>query len=114
MLRDTAPRYRLFAAVDRYCFQGHTHIPGVFTQGLRFLRPEEVGHAYRLGGGKALVNVGSVGQPRDGDWRACYALLDGDTVCCRRVEYDVEMTVRKIHATDDLDNIQGDRLLEGR
>jgi len=104
---------RLFAAVDRYCFQGHTHIPGVFTQGLRFLRPEEVGHAYRLGGGKALVNVGSVGQPRDGDWRACYALLDGDTVRFRRVEYDIATTGRKIRDIDDLDYFLGDRLGDG-
>jgi len=105
---------RLFAAVGRYCLVGHTHVPGVFTEDFQYLTPEEVGHVYRLGGGKALVNVGSVGQPRDGDWRACYALLDGEAVRFRRVEYDVEATVRKVHGTDDLDNLQGDRLREGR
>ena len=105
---------RLFAAVGRYCLVGHTHVPGVFTEDFQYLTPEEVGGVYRLGSGKALVNVGSVGQPRDGDWRACYALLDGEAVRFRRVEYDVEATVRKVHGTDDLDNLQGDRLREGR
>lgn len=59
-------------------------------------------------------NVGSVGQPRDGDWRACYVLFDGDTIRFRRVEYDVETTVRKIHAEPELDRVLGDRLREGR
>jgi diadenosine tetraphosphatase ApaH/serine/threonine PP2A family protein phosphatase len=103
-----------FARIDRCCFAGHTHIPGVFTEDLRFVSPKEAGPVYRLDRRKALVNVGSVGQPRDGDWRACYALLDGDTVRFRRVEYDVDTTVRKIRAIDDLDDFLGDRLREGR
>jgi len=55
-----------------------------------------------------------VGQPRDGDWRACYVLLDGDTIRFRRVAYDVEATVRKIHAESELDRVLGDRLRQGR
>jgi diadenosine tetraphosphatase ApaH/serine/threonine PP2A family protein phosphatase len=105
---------RIFALVDRYCFQGHTHVPGVFTEDLRFVSPEEAGYVYRLDGRKALVNVGSVGQPRDGDWRACYALLDGDAVRFRRVEYDIETTIRKIRDIDALDDFLGDRLRDGR
>ena len=110
---------RLFALVERYCFQGHTHVPGIFLElaaGERydFLSPEEIDHAYPLDGRKTLCNVGSVGQPRDGDWRACYVLLDGDTIHYRRVEYDVEATVRKIHAESELDRVLGDRLREGR
>jgi diadenosine tetraphosphatase ApaH/serine/threonine PP2A family protein phosphatase len=109
---------RLFALIDRCCFQGHTHVPGVFTeQGpgqATFLSPEETDHVHRLGAGKALVNVGSVGQPRDGDPRACYVLLDGDVVRFRRVEYDLETTVRKIYAIDELENFLGDRLRDGR
>ena len=69
---------------------------------------------YRLGGGKALVNVGSVGQPRDGDWRACYALFDGEVVSFRRVEYDIDATSRKIEAVPELAGWLGDRLREGR
>ena len=63
-----------------------------------------------------MVNVGSVGQPRDNDPRACYVVLD-DTACTiefRRVKYDNEKTRRKIYEIDDLDNVLGDRLLPGR
>jgi len=67
---------RLFQLVDRYCFQGHTHVPGVFTEGFQFFAPEEIDNEYTLGEGKLMVNVGSVGQPRDGDNRACYVILD--------------------------------------
>ena len=67
---------RLFQLVDRYCFQGHTHVPGVFTEGFQFFAPEEIDNEYTLGEGKLMINVGSVGQPRDGDNRACYVILD--------------------------------------
>jgi diadenosine tetraphosphatase ApaH/serine/threonine PP2A family protein phosphatase len=111
--------YRIFAMVERYCFQGHTHVPGVFTESpsdtlYQFLSPEQFNYAYKLDGRKTLCNVGSVGQPRDGDWRACYVLLDGDTIHYRRLEYDIDSTVRKIYAVPDLDNFLGDRLREGR
>lgn len=112
---DNGPKMsRVFEAMDRYCFGGHTHYPGVFTEDRRFLSPEDVGSVYHLDGRKTLCNVGSVGQPRDGDWRACYALLDSDTIRFRRVEYDVEATVRHIHATEELANFLGDRLRDGR
>ena len=53
---------------------------------------------------KVLVNVGSVGQPRDDDNRSCYVVLDTDdkTVTYRRVEYDSEKTANKIYAVADL------------
>jgi diadenosine tetraphosphatase ApaH/serine/threonine PP2A family protein phosphatase len=105
---------RIFALVERCCLTGHTHVSGVFTEGFRYHTTEEVCGCYRLDGRKVLVNVGSVGQPRDDDPRACYVLLDGDAGRFRRVEYDVEATVRKIHAIADLDDVQGDRLREGR
>jgi diadenosine tetraphosphatase ApaH/serine/threonine PP2A family protein phosphatase len=104
----------LFGLVERYCFQGHTHLPGIFTEALEFYTPEEVDHVFLLEGHKVLCNVGSVGQPRDGDPRACYVLLDGQRILYRRVEYDVETTVRKIHDIDDLDDFLGDRLPKGR
>jgi diadenosine tetraphosphatase ApaH/serine/threonine PP2A family protein phosphatase len=63
---------------------------------------------------KVLINVGSVGQPRDGDPRACYITFDGDTIVWRRVEYNVEATCQKIYAIPDLDDFLGDRLREGR
>ncbi|HXG09134.1 MAG TPA: metallophosphoesterase family protein [Gemmataceae bacterium] len=110
---------RIFALVDRYCFQGHTHVPGIFTEQLpedlyQFHSPEEIDFFYRLDGRKTLCNVGSVGQPRDGNPRACYVLFDGETIRFRRVAYDVETTIKKIYAVPDLENFLGDRLREGR
>ena len=87
---------RIFALVEKYCFQGHTHVPGIFTEDLAFHSPEEIDYVYHLDGRKTLCNVGSVGQPRDGDWRACYIMLDGETIRYRRVEYDIEATQAKM------------------
>jgi predicted phosphodiesterase len=105
---------RIFALVDRYCFQGHTHVPGIFTESLEFHSPEEIDYVYQLDGRKTLCNVGSVGQPRDGDWRACYIMLEGDTIRYRRIEYDIDSTVQKIYNVPDLENFLGDRLRDGR
>ena len=105
---------RIYALVDKYCFQGHTHVPGIFTEGLQFISPEDAKGTYTLDGTKTLCNVGSVGQPRDGNWRACYVVLDGETITYRRVEYDVDATVRKVYDVPDLDNFLGDRLRDGR
>ncbi|MEX1228635.1 MAG: metallophosphoesterase family protein [Planctomycetaceae bacterium] len=107
---------RIFALVDKYCFQGHTHIPGVFTENLNFVAPTEINEYYQLGEQKVLVNVGSVGQPRDGDNRSCYVLLDKDkrTLQFIRVDYDFGKTCEKIYDIPDLDNFLGDRLRDGR
>jgi predicted phosphodiesterase len=105
---------KIFGMIPQYCFQGHTHVPGVFTASGTFLSPDDLVNGYRLGDQKVMVNVGSVGQPRDGDSRACYVLLCDETVSFRRVTYPVERTVAKIHAIPELDNFLGDRLLEGR
>jgi predicted phosphodiesterase len=112
---------RIFAQVEQYCFQGHTHIPGVFAEDLRYAGLPDMrfdkqlgAHICKLGLRKTLINVGSVGQPRDGDPRACYALQDGGTLRFRRVEYDIETTVNKIFAIPELDRFLGERLREGR
>ncbi|MBX3423009.1 MAG: metallophosphoesterase family protein [Pirellulaceae bacterium] len=105
---------KLFSMIQRVCFQGHTHVAGVFTDDLNFRRPEEIGYRYELGQDKAMINVGSVGQPRDGDWRSCYAILEDNTVHFRRVDYDVEATIDRIYQTPELDNSLGDRLRDGR
>jgi diadenosine tetraphosphatase ApaH/serine/threonine PP2A family protein phosphatase len=104
----------IFAQVPRYMFQGHTHVPGIFTESLEFYSPDEIDFEHKLDGGKTLCNVGSVGQPRDGDRRACYVLLDGNTIRFRRVEYDVETTAGKIREIEDLDDFLADRLRGGR
>ncbi len=105
---------RIFGLVDHYCFQGHTHIPGVFLDDYSFNSPTELGHQFQFGSSKALVNVGSVGQPRDGDNRASYVILDGKTVSFRRVVYDFQKTAEKIYPIPELDNFLGDRLRDGR
>lgn len=105
---------RIFSLVPQTCFQGHTHVPGVFTEDCRFLSPAETGNAYRLNGQKVMINVGSVGQPRDGNPNASYVILDDDIVQFRRVKYDIDTTARKIYAIPDLDDFLGDRLGEGR
>jgi predicted phosphodiesterase len=105
---------RIFAMIPKYCFQGHTHVPGIFTESGTFLGPDELASGYRLGDQKVMINVGSVGQPRDGDPRSCYVIVEDGTVHFRRVEYPVRNTVSKIHAIADLDAFLGDRLLEGR
>ena len=61
-----------------------------------------------------LINVGSVGQPRDGDMRLSYVTFDGNIVRFHRLEYDVKTTVEKIYAIEAIPNFLGDRLLVGR
>lgn len=61
---------------------GHTHLPMVLRVG-----------------SKLVVNPGSVGQPRDGDARAAYAVVDDGVPALRRAEYDVEQTVRALAAS---------------
>jgi diadenosine tetraphosphatase ApaH/serine/threonine PP2A family protein phosphatase len=66
-------------------------------------------------GSKYFINVGSVGQPRDGDWRACYAIFDLEEklLLFRRVEYDIAKTQQKILAAG-LPEMLAERLQEGR
>jgi predicted phosphodiesterase len=105
---------KLFSMIQKLCFQGHTHVPGVFTSDMTFSRPEDINHRYQIGTEKAMINVGSVGQPRDGDWRSCYVILEEPWVTFRRVEYAVDATIEKIYAIPELDRFLGDRLRDGR
>jgi len=79
------------------CFHGHTHVPRVFVRGDKVHdAPAEtfiVEDNY-----KYFINAGSVGQPRDGDWRACYSIYDMESkqISFRRLEYDIEKTQQKI------------------
>jgi diadenosine tetraphosphatase ApaH/serine/threonine PP2A family protein phosphatase len=83
---------------EQVCFIGHSHYPGTFArQGgqVRYTRAAEIklepGHRY-------LVNVGSVGQPRDGDPRAAYLLWDDEAATLRhvRLEYDIAAAMKRI------------------
>jgi diadenosine tetraphosphatase ApaH/serine/threonine PP2A family protein phosphatase len=101
-------------AEGRICFFGHSHAPFVFHEngGVKYSEePEVVVEAGR----RALVNVGSVGQPRDGDPRSCFVTLDTEErrVRFHRVWYDVEeagQAIRKV----GLPRVLADRLRFGR
>ncbi|MEM6853906.1 MAG: metallophosphoesterase, partial [Planctomycetota bacterium] len=63
---------------------------------------------------KCIVNPGSVGQPRDRDPRASYAILHDDRVEFVRLEYDIQAVIDKITPIEELSDFLGQRLLEGR
>ena len=118
--RNKQKMREIFALIRHVCFVGHTHLPGVFLQDNSFNRPSELwANTYFIEENeKALINVGSVGQPRDGDKRACYVLLDDSEdsrrVIYRRIEYDLEKTAGLIEQNEFLDNYLADRLRAGR
>ena len=84
--------------VTPLCFHGHTHCPMIYEK--------QMGAVYRIDaqdfkmpiGRKYFINVGSVGQPRDGDPRAAYVLYNPKerTVHFRRLEYDIAAAQAKI------------------
>jgi len=96
------------------CFHGHTHVPRVFVKTDKVAEVPADSIAIEKNA-KYFINVGSVGQPRDGDWRACYAIFDLDhqLVVFRRVEYDLGATQNKIIAAG-LPLMLAERLAEGR
>ncbi|GAI27428.1 unnamed protein product, partial [marine sediment metagenome] len=105
----------LFEQVKHICFIGHTHLPGVFLDEPDFYLPDELDDVYPIvDDEKAIINIGSVGQPRDKDNRASYAYVDGNEVSFVRLQYDFETTAKKIEAVEQLDNFQAERLKEGR
>jgi len=81
------------------CFIGHTHSPKAYVRdgSVRSL-PLDILALQQ--GKKYLINVGSVGQPRDGDWRSAYCIYDtgSNEVELRRVEYDIGTTQKAILA----------------
>ncbi len=121
-----------------HSFVGHTHAPSVLTtyehrelfpiqfewnRRFTFLGPRAIFYVPQgtrrieeLSGKKVIINPGSVGQPRDGNPDASWALYDGDSVEFRRVPYDHERTAAKLRAlpvSDDTRNYFADRLAEG-
>jgi predicted phosphodiesterase len=79
------------------CFYGHTHTPRIYVRGDTVEPLEEMSVKLEMGR-KYFINVGSAGQPRDGDWRAAYATFDVESqeVVIHRLEYDVETAKEKI------------------
>jgi predicted phosphodiesterase len=105
----------LFERIEHICFIGHTHLPGVFLDEPDFYLPDEVGNVYPIvDNEKAIINIGSVGQPRDGDNRASYVYVEDNQVNFVRLPYDFQTTMNKIYAIEQLDRFHADRLREGR
>ncbi len=113
--RDPDKIKAAFEGFGKVCFVGHTHMPGVFLEDVTFKPASEFGddHYHFKRGEKAIINVGSVGQPRDKDQRACYVEVAKNKIYFRRVAYDVEATVAKIKANERLADSLGIRLKNG-
>lgn len=105
VLSDSDARVELNSFEERICLIGHTHVPVIF----------ESGSEAEDGGRRQLINVGSVGQPRDGDKRASYGIIDTSDYTYRnfRVEYDTRMAGNKIIACG-LPPFLAERLQKGR
>jgi predicted phosphodiesterase len=99
------------------CLFGHTHLPAIFraTDGRVELVAARPGDPVRLDARRALINPGSVGQPRDGISESAYAILDDReaTAEFRRVAYDIGRTQRLIREAD-LPSRLAERLSWGR
>jgi predicted phosphodiesterase len=95
-----------FASFDTLlCLFGHTHVPAVYRSlnGGVDVETGLPGRPIPIGGGRALLNPGSVGQPRDGLPDAAYAVLElgdepaRDAIEFRRVRYDIDRVQRLMH-----------------
>jgi len=88
---------------ESVCFIGHSHVPVVFSLGkdkeILISREEST---KLIQDNRYIINVGSVGQPRDGDPRSAFVFFDTDTLTLQlvRVEYDIHTTQRAMLAFD--------------
>jgi diadenosine tetraphosphatase ApaH/serine/threonine PP2A family protein phosphatase len=103
-----------FALFERTCFIGHTHRPGVITEDDgKWHAIEDLDYTWKIDERKTMINIGSVGQPRDGDPRACYVIYDGKEVHWRRISYDIDKVRDQIYANPELIDRLADRLYTG-
>ncbi len=84
---------------QKVCFVGHSHLPAIFEmddEGILSHRAEKEMNIKQ--NCRYIINVGSVGQPRDNDPKACYLLLDTESelIQYRRIEYDIKKTQEKM------------------
>jgi len=106
----------IFESFEGIGVAGHTHQPGLHDESLRFQSLEGAAELTLAlePGRRYFINVGSTGQPRDGDNRACYAVLEEEQVSWYRVEYDFRVTQDKILRTGVLSEILARRLAVGK
>jgi predicted phosphodiesterase len=101
---------------NKICFVGHSHVAGIFIQDKNDYIDYYTENYIKIeNGNKYIINVGSVGQPRDADPRAAYCIYDTEKkeVRIKRISYDIE-TARKKILDVGLPQFLGDRLLVGR
>ena len=96
------------------CFFGHTHVPMAFIKDEGVQR-QQIDKLRIEPGKKYFINVGSVGQPRDGDWHAAYCIyhVDSNLVEQRRLKYDLASAQKKIIEAG-LPHMLAERLSVGR
>jgi len=104
----------IFSMIDRVCIVGHSHVPCIITEDLELSLVRGESFSIELGDRKKIINIGSVGQPRDGDNRACFATLTDDTIRYTRVPYNYRRTMEKISKLGDEYQMLGYRLGLGR
>lgn len=84
---------------ERICFHGHSHIPLLFSEMPDQPPRRKAGHSFLPDSkNRYLINIGSVGQPRDDDPRACYVIFDVDQedITYHRVAYDIKTAQSKM------------------
>lgn len=117
LMRESELAEHFASQTHPFCFSGHTHVPGVWhlNRSGNIKSWRGAGRIEIPFGGKTLINVGSVGQPRDLCPDACYALCNpvGRWVEFRRVKYDIARARRKITRAG-LPSYAGQRLSLGR
>jgi diadenosine tetraphosphatase ApaH/serine/threonine PP2A family protein phosphatase len=116
-VKNPAKMQECFRRMDRpVCFVGHSHVPAVYFDDGGLHRPQGTEEPIDLAleDKRAIVNVGSVGQPRDGDPRLSYALFDGEAVTFVRLEYDIAAAAAAIRAVPELPEYLAERLAIGR
>ncbi|MFA5374870.1 MAG: metallophosphoesterase family protein [Dehalococcoidia bacterium] len=81
-----------------YCLVGHTHVPAVFTDSEGHCLKASMPTVLHLGGVRSIINPGGVGQPRDGDPRAGYAIYDDveRVIYSYRIPYDITAVQEKM------------------
>ncbi|HPS20309.1 MAG TPA: metallophosphoesterase family protein [Candidatus Omnitrophota bacterium] len=96
---DAAETFDVMGTTQKICFVGHSHLPGIFRQSeegdISYSTQREIKISPK---DKYIINVGSVGQPRDMDKRACYCVYDTEKKVVKffRMEYDIKTAHDKI------------------
>ncbi len=100
VMSEWEAKWQFSAFEEKICFIGHSHVPAEFRES---------------GSGRGIINVGSVGQPRDSDPRGCYYIYDSDEDTGRwtRFKYDFETAAKKIRVAG-LPDMLAERLRWGR